>query len=77
MSTEKRQVCTATKVAGKLGYMSILEQLSVYATQSGSTAFPVPTDQGAIMTYPSVNLTTAVISEITRAYKENIRIWKE
>ena len=27
---------------GKLGYISILNQPRVYATQSGSTAFPVP-----------------------------------
>ena len=57
--------------------MSISSQPSVYNTQSGITAFPVPTNPGAIVTYPSGNLTAAIISATTRAHEENIRIWKE
>ena len=55
----------------------MLSQPSVYATQSGSTSFPVPTNPGVTVTYPSGNLTAAVISATTRAHEENIRIWKE
>ena len=57
--------------------MSISAQLSLYNTQSGSTAFPVPKNPGANVTYLSENLTAAVISATTRAHKEKIRIWKE
>ena len=46
---------------GKLGYICILAQPSVYATQSGSTSFSVPKNLGVTVTYPSGNLTTAVI----------------
>ena len=53
----------------KLGYMSILEQLSVYTTQSGSTTFPVPKNPGATVTYPSGKLTAAVVSATTRSHK--------
>ena len=65
------------KVGGKLVYMSILVQPRLYTTQSGSTASPVPTNPCANMTYPSGNLTAAIISATTRAYEEKIRTWKE
>ena len=55
----------------------MLSQPSVYATQSGSTSFPVPTNPGVTVTYPSGNLTAAVISATTRAHEEKIRTWKE
>ena len=57
--------------------MYISSQLSVYATQSGSTAFSAPTNTVATVTCPSDNLMAAVISETSRAHEENIRIWKE
>ena len=62
---------------GKLGYMSISAQTSVYDTQSGSTEFPAPTNTGATVAYPSGKLMAAVILETTRALKEKIQIWKE
>ena len=49
----------------------------MYATQLGSRSFPVPTNPCATVTYPSGNLTAAVVSATTRAQEENIRIWKE
>ena len=61
----------------KLGYMSISEQPSVHATQSGNTVLLVPKNSGATVTYRSGNLSVAVISGTTRSRKENIRIWKE
>ena len=63
--------------SGKLGYMYISEQPSVYATQHVSTELPVPSNTGATVAHPRGNLTAAVISATTRAHKENIRIWKE
>ena len=62
---------------GKLGYMSISAQPSVCATESGNTAFLVPTNPGATVAYPSVNLMAAVISATTRSHEEKIQIWKE
>ena len=62
---------------GKLCYVSISAQKSVYATQSCSTSFPVSTDPGGTVTYPSRNIMAAVLSATTRANEENIRIWKE
>ena len=61
---------------GKLGYICILAQPSVYATQLG-TAFPVPTNPGATVTYPSGNLTSADILATSRSQEEKIRICKE
>ena len=65
------------KGGGKLCYMSILEQPSVYATQSGSTEFPLPKHPGATVTCPSGNVMEAIISATTIAQEENIRIWKQ
>ena len=62
---------------GKLFCVSILEQPSLYATQSVSIPFPVPKNPGATVTYPNGNLTAPVVSEKTRENEENIRIWKE
>ena len=59
---------------GKLCYVSISAQKSVYATQSCSTSFPVSTDPGGTVTYPSRNIMAAVLSATTRANEENIRI---
>ena len=41
--------------------LGISAQPSRYATQSGSTSFSVPKNLGVTVTYPSGNLTTAVI----------------
>ena len=54
---------------GKLGYMYIQAQPSVYATKSCSTALPVPTNPGATVVYPSGNLTVAIILAKTRAHE--------
>ena len=70
----KTSVIQINEGGGKLGYMDFLPQASVYANPSGSTALPVPTNPGATVTYPSGNLTAAVISATTRAHEENIRI---
>ena len=61
----------------KLGYISISEQPSVYATQSGITEFPVSINLGKTVTYPGGNLMEAVILATKRSHQENIRIWKE
>ena len=57
----------------KLGYMSILEQTSVYATQPGRTELPVPTNPGATVTYPSGNVTAAVILATKTAHEEKFK----
>ena len=64
----------SNKGGGKLGYMSISAQPSVYAKKSVSTEFPVPKIPSANVAYPSGNLTAAVILATSRSHEKKIRI---